>query len=138
MNFSRQIHLILFIVEGAHQGLDLLGSLKGRDQIAILVIECQVGEIMNTVERNKEEFLIPSDLDIGVLGQMVMLVKILHLAERLISGHDDLDILEFGEAAQHTLGLMLAVLTVGTEEHDQRTAVPFQIFFCHIAGTVHF
>lgn len=121
-----------------HQRIDLLRSFKRSDQIAFLVIEGQVGEIVDLEKWNQEKFLVPSYFNIGVIREMIVGIEFLHFAKGLVSGHDDLDILEFFEIGQDALGLVLAMLAVRAKEHDHRKPVFFQVILCQKVGAVHF
>lgn len=93
MNFSTLLFLRL-LVKSSKDRIYLLGALKSGDQVAILVIQGQVRQVAYSIERGEKEFLITAYLDIGVFGQPVMGIELLHFTEWLVGGHDDLDVLE--------------------------------------------
>lgn len=110
-------------MERGQNGIYLLGPFKSGDQVAIFVVEGQVGQVAYLIEGSQKELFVPAHFDIGMLEDAVMLVEFLQFVKGLVGGHHDLDVLEFLKVRQDRFRLMLAMITVGTEEHDHGLAV---------------
>ena len=113
------------LLECIQDGICLLISFKGGDQVAFLVIQGEIGQIADLIKRGQEEFFVSAYDDIRVLEKTVMGIEVLHFSERLISSHYDLDVFEFIEIGQDGFRLVLAMVAVRTEEHDDRPAMFF-------------
>ena len=114
-------------VEGIQKHIDLLRSFKGGDKVTLLVIKGQIRQTVYLIEGRQNEFLIAADLHIRMLAHLVVRVKLLHLFERLIGRHHDIQILEFLPIGQDRFRLVLAMLAVRAKEHYDRLAALFQI-----------
>ena len=118
-----------FLLKGVHDRLNLLGSFEGGDQVPFFIVQGQVREVLYLIKRSQEEFFVPSYFDIGVFGQFVVCIKVLHFREGLVSGHDDLDVLEMVPIPQDRFRLVFAMVAVGAEEHDDGAAVLLEAGF---------
>jgi len=127
---------MLLLLKCVHDGVDLLRPLEGSDEVAFLVVKGQVGKIADLIKRGEEEFFVPAYLDIRVFEDAVVRIELFHFFKRLISGHHDLDVLEFVPLGQDGFRLVFAMVAIGAEEHDDRTAIFFQILFCYIGRAV--
>lgn len=127
-----------FFLERIEDRVRFLGSLEGSDQFALLIIKGEVGEAADLIEGRQDEFLIPADQHVRVPGDVVVGVELFHLLERLIGGHDDLDIPEFAEIAENGFRLVFAMLAVGTEIHDDGAAVLFDVVLGQVGRAVQF
>ena len=76
--------------------------------------------------------------DIWVFVDLVMLVELFHFGERLVGGHDDLDVLEVFEVGKDRFCLVLAVFAIRAEIHDYGLAVLVEVVFGQVGGAIEF
>jgi hypothetical protein len=127
-----------FFIEGIQDRIRLLCSFEGGDQPPPFIIEGEVGQIADLVEGGEYELLVPSDLHIRVIGNAVVGVKLFHLVEGLVGGHNDLDIPEFLKISQDGFRLVFAMFAIRAEKHNNGTVVLFDVLLRQVGGTIQF
>ena len=104
-------------IEGIQDHFGFLGPFEGGDKITLFVVKGQIRQAVYLVERGQNELFITADLDIRMLGHLVMFIELLHVRERLVRSHDDVHILKVVEIGQDRFRLVFAMFAVGTKEH---------------------
>ena len=130
--------LLVIRVECTQQGVHFLSAFEGSNEVAFLVIQCQVGQVANLVERRQDEFFVTSNQDIGMVIDFVMFIEVPHFGEGLIGSHHDLDVLKIFKVSQDCLGLVLAVFAVGAEKHHDGATVLPKVILGQIGGAIKF
>ena len=128
--------LLFFVVECVEDRIDFLRPFEGGDQFALFIISGEIRQVADPVKGWEGEFFVPAHEDIGMIENAVMRIEVLQFIKRLVGGHDDLDILKILEVGEDGLGLVLAMLAIRAEEHDDRLTIFFDIVFTEIRGAV--
>ena len=89
--------MTIFWIKCIQNGLYLLRSFEGGDQVPLLVIKGEIRQVADLIKRRQKEFLVAAKLDIRMLFHLIMRIELPELAKWLIGGHNDIDILELLE-----------------------------------------
>jgi hypothetical protein len=137
-DFRRLTVILGFGRKCLEEGIRLLRSFEGRNEVALFVIQGQVRKVLDPVKRWQPELFVAADLDIRVFVNLIVLVEFLHRLERHIGGHYNFDVLEILEIGENGLGLVLAMLAFGAEENDNRLTILMKVVFGQIGRAVQF
>lgn len=122
--------------EGFDQGIRLLSAFKCGDQVAFFVVQGEVRQVADLVERGQPELFIAANQDIGMLVDLIALIEFFHFGKGLVGSHNDLDILKVLKVSEDGFGLVFAVLAVRAEVHDHGLVVFMEVVFGQVGCTV--
>ena len=84
-------------------------------------------------ERREEIVNVPAGDEIGVFGEIVLLVEYSELLCWLVGGHHDLEFFEIGRPFHHVVHLMDAMVAAGAEKNENDRHVLFEVFTFELA-----
>ena len=93
-------------------------SFIGGDHFTLFVVKGNKWKIMDLVKRREEIIGVPAYNKVGILCQLVFLIKIRQFFNRLVGGHDELVFFQVVYPLDHPFHLVLAMLTGRTKKDD--------------------